>query len=106
MRGPLPLYFQRFRVPGLRPYIGLNRPEPTPPPPPPSSAAISRGQAEVLAEVVEAPTVYHVNKFGRRKTSDPGNNLRTTRSLAGLSVRPRAPPREYYEQGRDVAEQY
>ena len=105
MRGPLPLYFQRFRVPGLRPYIGLNRPEPTPPPPPPSSAAISRGQAEVLAEVVEAP-VYHVNKFGRRKTSDPGNNLRTTRSLAGLSVRPRAPPREYYEQGRDVAEQY
>ena len=76
--------------------MGLNRPEPTPPPPSPES----RGQAEVLAEVVDTP-LFHVGKFGRRKTSEPDPKLRTTRSLAGLGgIRPRAPPRQYYEQGR------
>ena len=97
------MLFQRFRVPGLRPYYGLNRPEPTPPTPPapPHAAAESRGQAELLTEVVDTP-VFHVGKFGRRKTSDPDPKLRTTRSLAGFSVRPRPPPSmKYYEQGRD-----
>ena len=57
--------FQRFRVPGLRPYVALNRPEQTMPPPPMEGG---KGQAEVLAEVVDAP-VFHVNnRFGSEWT--------------------------------------
>ena len=58
--------FQRFRVPGLRPYVALNRPEQTMPPPPMEGG---KGQAEVLAEVVDAP-VFHVNnRFGSEWTN-------------------------------------
>merc|ERR1719499_763460 len=46
-----------FRVPGLRNHRGsLNRPEPTTPSPPLVPPALeARGQAEVLAEVVDEP---------------------------------------------------
>ena len=97
--------FQWFRVPGLRNHRGsLNRPEPTTPSPPlmPPALEAGRGQAEVLAEVVDEPVLRVGGKFGRRKTSvDPDPKLRTTRSLAaGMSSggRPRPPPKEYYEQ--------
>ena len=98
--------FQWFRVPGLRNHRGsLNRPEPTTPSPPlmPPALEAARGQAEVLAEVVDEPVLrVGGGKFGRRKTSvDPDPKLRTTRSLAaGMSSggRPRPPPKEYYEQ--------